>query len=183
MPTPPAAHIVVLSDARALAWVLGEGRMAFSNRRRRALADLSPGSPMFLYVTSRCFRGLPYGEESGLIGKVIVTSLVAQLDKPIAFGGNSFGMGCSIAVDRLLRPSQMVNLGPLVPDLHAFHGAWHLRLRAGFIPLDQHDNEVIHERLARESTSLEEACDAYMALARRREDKSLRPTRSSASSR
>lgn len=157
--------------------------MAFHVRQRRALANVSLGSPLFLYVTSRCFRRLPYGEKSGLIGKVAVTSPVTQLDRPVAFGGSSFGMGCEIRVIHLLRPSQMVNLGPLVPDLNAFHGAWHLRLRAGFIPLDGHDYEVLDNRLLREPTSLPEAMGAYMALAKQREDKPPFANRSSTSSR
>ncbi|MDW3845694.1 hypothetical protein NMK34_03645 [Micromonospora sp. BRA006-A] len=178
MSTPsPAAHIAVLSDVRALAWVLSEGRMAFNVRQKRALASLDLGSPLFLYVTSRCFRGLPFGGKSGLIAEVGVTSPVIRLDKPIAFAGNSFGMGCSVEIRQLLPPSQMVNLGPLVPELDAFHGAWHLRLRAGFVPLNEHDYQVLDKRISREVTSLQGAVDAYMALAEQREERQLPVTR------
>ncbi|WP_146605859.1 hypothetical protein [Micromonospora craterilacus] len=144
--------------------------MAFNVRQRRALGNLHPGSPLFLYVTSRCYRGLPYGEKSGLIGEVVVTSPVTRLDQPVTYGGHSFGMGCEIKIDHLLHPSQMVKLGPLVPELHAFHGAWHLRLRTGFVPLDEHDYGLLSQRLLRESTSLDEAMGAYMALAKQREE-------------
>ncbi|MEU6023487.1 hypothetical protein [Micromonospora sp. NPDC047134] len=170
MPTPPpAAHIAVLSDARAIAWVLSEGRIAFNLRLKRALAGLSLGSPLFLYVTSRCFRPVPFRGKSGLIAKVGVTSPVTRLDQPVVFGNRNFGMGCSVEILQLLAPSQMVTLGPLVPELDAFHGAWHLRLRAGFIPLNEHDYQLLDEKLSGESTNLRDAVDAYAALAKQRE--------------
>jgi hypothetical protein len=162
-----ASQLFVISNAEALAWVLGEKRVAFSRQRARTVERLTPGSRLFLYATSRCFRGKFSGSQ--IIGEVSITGKAQPMDTPVTFGDYRFSIECPISIIELAPIEQAPKLPPLVPQLHAFKdmSAWHLRLRGALVPLDDHDYELLSSTLSSATeVDTEEVISNYASLAR-----------------
>ena len=163
MPDSPSAHLFVVNDDRALAWILGQKRLAFSEYRSKSVQRLPVGHHMFLYATLDCFRGRRTGGgRSSVIGKVALTSPVRPLTEPYKLAGRVFPVGCTIELVYLIPRANAPQLAHLVPQLHAFRGAWNLRLRGSPVPLDQHDFRVISTELASRSVNPDEAIGDYL---------------------
>jgi hypothetical protein len=150
-----AAHLFVVSDARALAWILRESRLAFGQRRLRTVQDLRPGHRIVLYTTQRCFGKLSKTSRPLVIGEAVLTSAVTILEKPYTLDERTFPLGCTIELVCLAPRSSAPDFLKLVPRLNAFKGSWYLRLRSAPVPLNDHDYRVISDELAR--TALEPA--------------------------
>lgn len=162
MESTPAAHIAVFSDHRALAWVLANNRMAFG-RASRLTAQLQPGSPLLLHATTRCFRGSSHPSVTGIVGHATVTTPLKQLAEPLTLGDLTLHHGCALRIDQLVKPPDAVPLGKLVDRLHAFQGmtGWRFKLMNSPVGLDDHDYNLLAERLAAVAQDPSAVIDTY----------------------
>lgn len=159
----PAAHLFVINDARALAWILSEKRLAFSHHLLRAVYTLLPGQAVLLYTTQQCFGGYTRkARSSRIIGEAVSTSPVKAMSEPYKVDGRTFPFGCTIDLVRIARREDAPEFGELVSHLHAFKGAWNLRLRSSLVPLDKHDYEVISRELDRKAVPPDDAMSDYV---------------------
>jgi hypothetical protein len=81
----------VIGDARPLAWVLAEQRMAFPTWRRHQVAALEIGDELFIYTTRGCFHN-PNRDRGLVIGLALVSLDVRDLPKPVVFGERRFSL-------------------------------------------------------------------------------------------
>ena len=163
MAEPPAAHLCVINDARALAWILSEGRLAFSEHWFGALKRLMPGHRMLLYTTQQCFGGPTRAGRSRIIGEAILTSRFKLTRVPYRLAGRTFPVEGAIEIIRLAPLADSVVFVELVPRLHGFKGVWNLRLRGAPVPLDEHDCSLISAELARKAVNLDDVMGNYMS--------------------
>lgn len=162
------SYLLVIGDVRALAWVLAEQRMAFSDLRRSHATDLEAGDELFIYTTRTCFhRG--YDDVGRVMGLATVKTKAQDLAEPVVLGGRRFISGCRISVQGLAPLREGVELRALVPELHAFPKpyAWTAWLRRTLLPLDGHDAARLHRELAPLLGPLRRNLDAYIGVARR----------------
>src|SRR4051812_31668265 len=96
----PAAHLLVIGERTALAWVLGEQRMAFTANRRTEASRLRRGDALLLYTTRGPYH-TPTRDRGRVIGEATVLAPVAPLTEPVAFEGREFPIGCPLRVERL----------------------------------------------------------------------------------
>jgi hypothetical protein len=144
------AHLFVISDARALAWILSQGRLAFGDRLRHSAKGFKPGHRILLYTTQRCFGGSNHNTQRPfVIGEGVLTSDVETLKEPYKLDERVFPLGCTMDLVSLAPRAEAPDFAKLVPRLHGFKGAWHLRLRGTLVPLDEHDYRLISNELAR----------------------------------
>ena len=158
-----AAHLFVISDARALAWILTTKHLAFGSRWRRAVQGLQPGNRVLLYTTQRCFGGSFSTTRPRVIGECVLTSSVETMKHPYVLDDRVFPLGCTIDLISLAPRAAAPDFADLVPRLHAFKGAWNLRLRGAPVPLDEHDYGLIHDELARTAMEPARALNEYVS--------------------
>lgn len=161
-------YLLVIGDRQALAWVLSQQRMAFSQRRRTSAEHLRPGDRLFLYTTRSCFKN-PTRDRGRVIGEATTTSPVTALDAPVVFGDRDFTAGCSLRLDTLAVAHGGVELSKLVEKMHAFRvpDRWAVYLRRPLVPLDAADATLIRTHLTQVAgPPTAEALDGYRELAR-----------------
>jgi hypothetical protein len=159
-------YLIVISDRVPLAWVLSEGRMAFSAERARSAGGLRPGDKAYLYTTRGCFHN-PTADRGRVIAETAITSAVRPLDEPIEFGGRAFTVGCTLDIEALAPARTGVDLAEVVPSLHAFRVTtrWSVYLRRPLVPLDDHDAKLLSNRLKPLTTRPPEVLSEYQRLA------------------
>ncbi|OXM57589.1 hypothetical protein CFP71_07155 [Amycolatopsis thailandensis] len=142
------AYLVVISDAAALAWVLGERRMAFPEARRRQVDALSKGDEVFIYTARGCFNN-PTRDRGRIIGYAKATTSALDLDEPVTIGHRTFTLGCGLRVLGVAPLRTGVELAPLVHRLDAFPdpASWSARLRQPPLSLSEADVASIREQL------------------------------------
>jgi hypothetical protein len=161
------SYLLVIGDVEALAWVLAEQRMAFSNWRRSHAGALEAGDELFVYTTRTCFH-----RSQGDVGRVMAVATVKtsaqDLREPVDLGGRRFTLGCELTVGGLAPFREGVELRPLVPELHAFPKphAWTAWLRRTLLPLDGHDAARLQRELAPLLGPLSRNLGAYVEAAR-----------------
>jgi hypothetical protein len=157
------AHLLIIGDATRLAWVLAEQRMAFSALRRSQAAILEIGDELFVYTTRGCFHN-PALDRGRVMGLALVRSDVRDLVEPVVFGERRYTSGCMLDIQGLAPLRDGVELGPLVPQLHAFPPArpWSIRLRRSLMPLDEHDAALLKRQLNPLLKPLSSQLDAYL---------------------
>ena len=161
------SYLLVIGDAKPLAWVLAEQRMAFPSLRRSRAAALEIGDELFIYTTRGCFHNP--GRDRGLvIGLALVSSDVRDLAKTVVFSEHRYTSGCTIDIQGIAPLREGVELRPLVPQLHAFPDgrAWSMRLRRPPVPLDKHDAALLKHRLNPLLEPLNRHLDAYIKAGR-----------------
>jgi hypothetical protein len=161
----PAAHLLVIGEREALAWVLSEQRMAFPATREREALALERDALLLLYTTRGCFHN-PTRDRGRIIGQARVTSSPRRLADPVRFGEREYPIGCSLAVQRLVARGEGVELARLVPRMAAFPDAatWSVRLRRSLVPLGDHDLALARGELERlPSGSVDDAVATYVA--------------------
>ena len=83
MPSDQTPHIAVISDRKALAWVLTNKRIAFPEPRLKLLFPaFKKGDVLYLYTTRGCFKN-PKRDRGRIISKVVATSNMTTNDDPI----------------------------------------------------------------------------------------------------
>jgi hypothetical protein len=102
---------------------------------------------MLLYTTQRCFGGSFSSVRPRVIGECVLTSSVETMKRPYVLDDRVFPLGCTIDLISLVPRDAAPDFADLAPRLHAFKGAWHLRLRSAPVPLDEHDYQLIRSEL------------------------------------
>jgi hypothetical protein len=143
------AHLLVIGDSAALAWVLGEQRMAFPQLRRAQAGALEIGDELLVYTTRGCF-GNPTRDLGRVMALATVKTKVKDLAEPVVFGDRRYTSGCELEIQGLAPLRTGVELQPLVPQMHAFPDpkSWSVHLRRPIVLLDEHDATLLKERLA-----------------------------------
>lgn len=144
----PTAHLLVIGERQALAWILSEQRMAFPPNRAAEAMALRSGDLLLLYTTRGCFHN-PTRDRGRVIGEARVASRVERLAEPVRFGAQEYPSGCALSVERLATLGAGVELAPLVPRLATFPdpATWSARMRRALVPLEDRDVALIREHL------------------------------------
>ena len=159
-------YLIVISDRKPLAWVLSEGRMAFSAERARSADRLRPGDKAYLYATRGCFHN-PTADRGRVIAEAVITSTIRPLDEPVVFRGAAYTVGCTLDVEALALARTGLDLAEVVSSLHAFRvtAAWWAYLRRPLVPLDDHDAKLLSSRLKPLTMRPAEVLSEYQRLA------------------
>jgi hypothetical protein len=157
------SYLLVIGDAAPLAWVLADQRMAFPALRRSQAAALEIGDELIIYTTRGCFHR-PTRDRGRVMGLALVSSDVHDLAEPVVFGEHRYTSGCMLDIQGVAPLRDGVELGPLVPQLHAFPDArtWSVRLRRPLVRLDEHDAVVLKRKLNLLLKPLLSQLDAYI---------------------
>lgn len=142
------SYLLILGDRDAIAWVLGEERMAFPATARAEVDRLAEGDELLIYATRGAF-GNPTRDRGRVIGRAVVTSAVSVLDEPVTFGDRTYPRGCGLRVESLARWGTGVELRPLVERLEVFPDArsWSVHLRRALLRLPPADADLLKDRL------------------------------------
>jgi hypothetical protein len=162
------SYLLVIGEAVALAWVLGEQRMAFPALRRSQAAALEVDDELLVYTTRLCFHN-PTRDPGRVMALATVKTGVHDLSEPVVFGDHRYTSGCALDV-RGVAPFRVgVELAPLVTELHAFPdpASWSGRLRRALVPLDEHDATLLKRAL----TPLLEPLGSHLSAYRRAAEK------------
>ena len=159
-----AAHLLVISERDALAWVLAHQRMAFPRRRLFEAAQAAPGDSFLLYTTRGCFHNARR-DRGRVIGEATVASAVEPLAEPVEIAGRTFTLGCDLKPCSLASLHRGVELAPLVPHLGAFPDPtmWSVRLRRTVMPLPPADARLLRDRLRPLAGDPADHLDDYLA--------------------
>jgi hypothetical protein len=163
-----SSYLLIIADRHALVWIISNEEMAFSERGSRTARSLAPGDNLLLYTTRGCF-GNPARDQGRVIGHATVDSIVSWLDKPVSFGDRIFPIGCSLKLHGLAPFGAGVELNKYVHDIHAFPNPafWSAYLRRTLVALDDHDRDLLMERLREVMGEPVEAAAEYAARAAR----------------
>lgn len=164
-----AAYLLVLSEQKALAWILEQERMAFSRDATQQYASrLRAGDCLFLYTTTRTFHN-PVRDKGRIIGRASVASKVTPFSKPVRIADREFVAGCRLKIESLAAVREGVELAPLVPRLDAFPKAtgWQFRLWSTLVPLSAADAKLVDSKLQALTQPPSEVIPGYLALANR----------------
>jgi hypothetical protein len=174
----PRNYLLVIGEAVALAWVLAEQRMAFPALRRSQAMTLEVGDELLIYTTRGCFHN-PRRDVGRMMGLATVTTHVYDLAEPVVFGERRYTSECSLAIQGVAALHAGVALSPLVTELHAFPDArsWGQQLRRPLVPLDEHDGTALRRYLTALVEPLERHLDAYLQVAKARQESPLRASR------
>jgi hypothetical protein len=143
-----ASYLLIISDRKALGWILTAGRMAFPSRNRPEVRDLHVDDELFIYTTRGAFNKASDGGR--IIGTARVASEVRWFPEAIRIAGRKYPRGCDLEIGPLAPFGQGVELSPLIPQLNAFHGAgpaWSMRLRKPLLHLGKDDASILHRVL------------------------------------
>jgi hypothetical protein len=162
------SYLLVIGDAAPLAWVLAEQRMAFPKLRRSQAAALEIGDELFIYTTRGCFHN-PTRDRGRVMGLALVRSDVQDLVEPVVFGDRRYTSGCTLDIQGIASLHDGVELGPLVPQLHAFPDprTWSVRLRRPLLRLDEHDAALLKRQIDPFLEPLDRQLDAYIKASKR----------------
>jgi hypothetical protein len=155
--------LLVIGDREALAWVLSSGRMAFPDLRRSETRTLTAGDRLLIYTTRGCFKN-PTRDRGRIIGEATVTTAVAELEDPVAFGGRSFPAGCGLRIESLAPLGAGVDLAEYVSRLDAFPhpDSWSIQLRRPLLTLSAGDALLLGNSLRALTRTPAEAMDGYL---------------------
>jgi hypothetical protein len=161
--TEAQAHLLLLSERSALAWVLREQRMAFSAQRATRARTLPIGHRLFLYTTRGCYHN-PTRDRGRIIGVATVQSQVLELDTPVLFAGRTFTVGCRLDVSKLAWRGAGIELAPLVPNLATFENkrGWGAKMRQTLVPLADEDVPILDRLLIPLLVPRLRALDSYL---------------------
>jgi hypothetical protein len=162
-----AAHLLIIGERDALAWVLREQRMAFPSYRRQEASALQPGDELLLYTTRGCFHN-PGRDRGRVIGLAEAVERPVDLPQPFEVAGRTFTVGCRIEIGLLTPLGDGVELAPLVPELASFpnkHG-WATRLRRPLVSIAEDDAKRLVKRLRPRAQPPAEVLSGYLAAAR-----------------
>jgi hypothetical protein len=162
-----ADWLLVLGDRKALAWVLGEQRMAFTPNRAAAAKRLAVGDRLFLYTTRGCFHN-PTRDRGRVVGTARVASTAEELEEPLSLAGRTFSTGCGLTICELAPLRTGVELAPLVRQLTVFPiaTAWSGRMRQPLLALPAADARLVEGRLKPLLRPAAEVVSEYIAAAR-----------------
>jgi hypothetical protein len=161
-----SAQLLVIGERTALAWVLGEQRMAFSANRRTEAARLRAEDELLLDTTGGTYHNRTR-DRGRLIGEATVLATVAELDEPGRFLDRESPIGCPFRVERLAPLREGVELAPLVPDLESFPdpASWSARMRRPLVPLTEADTLRLRRDVDAIAGPSEQVLGPYLALA------------------
>lgn len=156
------AHLLILGEREAIAWVLGQQRMAFPPNRARDASALQRGDPLLLYTTRGAFHN-PTRDRGRVIAEALVADEVRQLSEPVCIAGRTYTHGCRLSLDRAAPYRTGLELAPLVQLLHAFPHpmTWAVRMRRTLLTIDEHDARLLRRELERHLRPLEEVLGRY----------------------
>src|SRR4051794_3874466 len=96
-----AAHLVILGERNAIAWVLSNRQMAFtSERANAAMGAIQKGDKVFLYATRGAFHN-PTRHRGRVFGTARAASVVTPRWQPIEIIGRSFSHDLSLDLQAL----------------------------------------------------------------------------------
>jgi hypothetical protein len=162
-------YLLVIGDAAPLAWVLTDQRMAFPALRKSQASALEVGDELLVYTTRGCF-GNPTRDHGRVMALATVKTKVKDLPEPVLFGDRRYTSGCELDIQGLAPLRTGVELQPLVPQMHAFPDpkSWSVHLRRPLVPLDEHDADLLKDRLASLLEPPGRHLDAYQQTAAKR---------------
>jgi len=158
------SYLLVLGDRQALAWILADREMAFSEVSARSAQRLRSGDNLLLYTTRACFRN-PGRDRGRVVGQASVSSEVRQLAAPVTFGERMYTIGCSLSLHLLTPFGTGVELTDYVRQMHAFPKAdvWMIYLRRTLVALDDHDYNLLMRLLTELAVEPGKAIPEYVA--------------------
>ncbi|MFI0348906.1 hypothetical protein [Actinomadura sp. 9N407] len=164
------SYLLILGDRDAIAWVLGDQRMAFPPTARSEVDRLAVEDELLIYATRGAF-GNPTRDRGRVIGRAVVESVVAALERPVEFGERAFTRGCDLRVEALAPWGNGVELGPLVERLEAFPDprSWSVRLRRPLLRLPQGDAGLLRDALGSLAGTRADHLAGYQARVRQAE--------------
>ncbi|GAA2211426.1 hypothetical protein GCM10009850_068850 [Nonomuraea monospora] len=162
-------YLLILSDSRAIAWVIAQQRMAFPSPIRAEVSSLKLGDELFIYTTRGAF-GNPTRDRGRVVGRAIARTSAQHVESPIQIANREFGSACDIDIHQLSPWGRGVELAPLVERLDAFPvpTAWSWNLRRPLMLLPYRDASILRTELSRSAVSVEEAAPTYAEYANRR---------------
>lgn len=160
-------YLLVLSEREAVAWVLGNRRMAFPAGRSREAYALRPGDELLLYTTRGCYHN-PMRDRGRVIGLARVATAASELGDPIRIAGREFPIGCDLSICAVAPVGAGVVLSKLVSQLRVFPDprSWGIRLRRALVPLPRDDARLLIRNLTPSLSPLSEVLDGYLAAGR-----------------
>lgn len=134
----------MIGDARGLAWILREHRMAFPTHGGQGTHKLAKGDELFLVTTRNCY-GRSGTDRTRIIGKAHASSDVIRFDEPLKLAGRRFDRGCDLTIETIAPFGTGLELQPLVPDLDVFPNkrAWGWSIRRSLVRLPAKDTQVL----------------------------------------
>lgn len=160
--------LLVLGDREALFWVISNGRMAFSARRRSLAMQLGVGDGLLLYSTRGAWRN-PTRDRGRIFGSCVVATPVEPLASPVEIGGLKYSSGCELGDMRAVTYPNGLILADMVDRLDdAFpnRAAWSVYLRRPLLPLSGRDDHRLRAGLGRLPPIDETVLDSYRRAAR-----------------
>lgn len=157
------AHLLVLSERTALAWVLREERMAFTAHRASDARTLSLGHRLFLYTTRGCFHN-PTRDRGRIIGVATIASTLSDFGEPVHLAGRTFTVGCRLSISKLVPRGGGIELAPLVQSLASFPNKrpWSARMRQTLVPVVADDIPLLDQLLVPLLVPRRRALDTYL---------------------
>lgn len=164
----PSSHLLVISDRAALAWVLGQERMAFPGGRRGLVSRLEEGDELLLYTTRGCWHN-PGRDRGRVIGRARALGSVEQLRRPVEVAGRSFPLGLRLELVTLAPLGSGVELSPLVERLAVFpiKHAWSGVMRRPLVELPAADAALLERLLRPLARPPHEVLSEYLAAGQR----------------
>jgi hypothetical protein len=166
MPGAPRPYLLILRDADALAYVLGEHQVAFTPKRG---IPLTRGDIVFLYTTRAIFRN-PGAGRGLIIGRTEIISDVVKFERRLGIGDRAYTSGCHVTITGLVPLGEGVELLQIVDELETFHPhprRWAFRISSSLVQLSPKDASVIHEKIQPLLQDPEYVSQAYISRAER----------------
>jgi hypothetical protein len=159
-------HLLILSDATGIAWVLSEGKMAFSDNRLGQARRLQPGDRVLVYATRKAF-GNPNIWRGSLIAQARVAGGVHRLAEPVDIGERAYGHVVPLSVSSIAPFGSGVPLAACVDRLELFPDprSWTGRIRRTVVGLPQHDADFLARELDLIASSPSEVLQQYQQAA------------------
>ena len=163
-----ASHLIILGERTAIAWVLSEGRMAFSQSRASAAsAAVAVGDELLLYSTRGAFHN-PGRHRGRVFGRAIVETGVEALAEPVRLLGREFTHDCRFSLVSIAPIHRGVDLSALIPRLTSFPNktGWPTALRRPLMTLTPADALLMRRRLEAVVVPTADSLSGYLAEAR-----------------
>ncbi len=137
--------LLVISDREPLWWLLSEQRFALPESWRHRAPQ--PGHRLLMYATRGCYRNP--GRDRGLVLGTATVTASRTTGEVVQFRGRDFPVGMRLRITGVAPPHASVELGPLAGTLDALpHPAtWSVRLRRALVPLSDHDEQLVRDKL------------------------------------
>jgi len=162
----PSTYLLVLSERKAVYWVLSQSRTAFVAGRESQASRLEVGDVLLLYTTRGAWHN-PTRDRGQIIGEATVTGPPERFAHPIQVAGREFSLGLCLDVDAVTPCRQGVDLAALVPQLSMFPNpnTWSVRLRTSLLHVPPADHRLIRKRLRPLVQPLADALPGYRKAA------------------